>query len=111
MNTSIGSTAAKYFMEGSCQLLESFFNFTFDCGTISLNLPTCVASTAICQQEKPGSQVSSKVGGLSSFYSSLSHRTNFTGIVTHHLINKFAVFHHDDGGYSSDSEASSSALI
>lgn len=73
MNTSIGSTVAKYFMESSCQLLESFFDFTFDCGKIGLNLPTCVTSTAICQQEKPGSQVSSKVGGLSSFYSSFSH--------------------------------------
>ena len=73
MNTSIGSTAAKYFMEGSCQLLESFFDFTFDCGKVGLNLPTCVTSTTICQQEKPGSQDSSKVGGLSSFYSSLSH--------------------------------------
>ena len=73
MHASIGSTAAKYFMEGSCQLLENFFDFTFDCGEIGLNLPTCVASTAICQQEKPGSQDSSKVGGLRSFYSSLSH--------------------------------------
>ena len=73
MNTSIGSTAAKYFMEGPCQLLESFFDFTFDCGKIGLNLPTYVAGTAICQQEKPGSQVSIKVGGSSSFYSSLSH--------------------------------------
>ncbi len=73
MNTSIGSTAAKYFMEGSCQLLESFFDFTFDCGKVGLNLPTCVSSTAICQQEKPGSQFSRKPGGSGSFYSSLSH--------------------------------------
>jgi len=64
MNTSIGSTTAKYFMEGSCQLLESFFDFTFDCGKVGLNLPTCVSSTAICQQEKPGSQVSSKGRGI-----------------------------------------------
>ena len=62
MNTSIGSTVAKYFMESSCQLLESFFDFTFDCGKIGLNLPTCVTSAAICQQEKPGSQVSNKGG-------------------------------------------------
>ena len=73
MNTSIGSTAAENFMEDSSQLLESFFDFTFDCGKIGLNLPTCVTSTAICQQEKPVSQVSTKAGGLSSFYSSLSH--------------------------------------
>ena len=61
MYTSVGSTAAKHFMESSCQLLEGFFDFTFDCGKGGLNLPTCVASTTICQQEKPGSQVSRKV--------------------------------------------------
>ena len=73
MYTSVGSTATKHFMESPCQLLEGFFDFTFDCGKSGLNLPTCVASTTICQQEKPGSQVSSKVERLSSFYSSFSH--------------------------------------